>query len=72
MVMAAPGAPTSEEVIMADTNWIETASPVIQHGAKPDPVLIRSWNIAEEVKNHFSQDLSGTKFATAVAELKVR
>lgn len=35
MGMAALGISLGDEVIMADTNWIATASPVVQLGAKP-------------------------------------
>lgn len=35
MGMAAMGIGPGDEVIMADTNWIATASPIVQLGAKP-------------------------------------
>jgi len=35
MGMAALGVGPGDEVIMADTNWIATASPIVQLGAKP-------------------------------------
>lgn len=54
MGMAALGVGPGDEVIMADTNWIATASPIVQLGAKPvfvdilpdswclDPVLVEA------------------------------
>ncbi len=47
MGMAALGIGPGDEVIMADTNWIATASPIIQLGAKPIFVDIdaESWCI---------------------------
>ena len=35
MGMAALGVGAGDEVIMADTNWIATASPIVNLGAKP-------------------------------------
>jgi len=47
MGMAALGIGPSDEVIMADTNWIATASPIVSLGAKPVfvDVLTDSWCI---------------------------
>ena len=50
MGMAALGIGSGDEVIMADTNWIATASPIVNLGAKPvfvdiDPI---SWCIDPE------------------------
>jgi len=47
MGMAALGIGPSDEVIMADTNWIATASPIVNLGAKPVfvDVLEDSWCI---------------------------
>ncbi len=47
MGMAALGISLGDEVIMADTNWIATASPVVQLGAKPVfvDILPDSWCI---------------------------
>lgn len=42
MGMAALGIGTGDEVIMADTNWIATASPIVHLGAKPVFVDIHS------------------------------
>ncbi len=45
MGMAAMGIGPGDEVIMADTNWIATASPIVQLGAKPVfvDILPDSW-----------------------------
>lgn len=45
MGMAALGIGPGDEVIMADTNWIATASPIVQLGAKPVfvDILADSW-----------------------------
>tara|TARA_Y100001936_G_scaffold253056_1_gene315584 strand:- start:3322 stop:4440 length:1119 start_codon:yes stop_codon:yes gene_type:complete len=50
MGMSALGIGQSDEVIMADTNWIATASPVVQLGAKPVfvDILSDSWCIDPE------------------------
>lgn len=50
MGMAALGIGPGDEVIMADTNWIATASPVVHLGAKPVfvDVLPDSWCIDPE------------------------
>ena len=47
MGMAALGIGPGDEVIMADTNWIATASPIVQLGAKPVfvDILLDSWCI---------------------------
>jgi len=47
MGMAALGIGSGDEVIMADTNWIATASPIVQLGAKPIfvDILPDSWCI---------------------------
>ena len=47
MGMAALGIGPGDEVIMADTNWIATASPIVQLGAKPVfvDILSDSWCI---------------------------
>lgn len=47
MGMAALGVGPGDEVIMADTNWIATASPIVQLGAKPVfvDILPHSWCI---------------------------
>ena len=47
MGMAALGIGAGDEVIMADTNWIATASPIIHLGAKPVfvDILADSWCI---------------------------
>lgn len=47
MGMAALGIGVGDEVIMADTNWIATAAPVVQLGAKPVfvDILPDSWCI---------------------------
>ena len=47
MGMAALGIGPGDEVIMADTNWIATASPIVQLGAKPVfvDILPDSWCI---------------------------
>jgi len=47
MGMAALGIGSGDEVIMADTNWIATASPIVQLGAKPIfvDILSDSWCI---------------------------
>lgn len=47
MGMAALGIGPGDEVIMADTNWIATASPVVHLGAKPVfvDILRDSWCI---------------------------
>ena len=47
MGMAALGVGPGDEVIMADTNWIATASPIVQLGAKPVfvDILPDSWCI---------------------------
>lgn len=50
MGMAALGIGPGDEVIMADTNWIATASPIVQLGAKPVfvDILPDSWCLAPE------------------------
>ena len=50
MGMAALGLGPGDEVIMADTNWIATASPVVNLGAKPVfvDILADSWCIDPE------------------------
>lgn len=50
MGMAALGIGAGDEVIMADTNWIATASPIVNLGAKPVfvDVLESSWCIDPE------------------------
>lgn len=50
MGMAALGIGPGDEVIMADTNWIATASPVVNLGAKPVfvDILSDSWCIDPE------------------------
>jgi len=50
MGMAALGIGPSDEVIMADTNWIATASPIVNLGAKPVfvDILPDSWCIDPE------------------------
>lgn len=50
MGMAALGISTGDEVIMADTNWIATASPIVNLGAKPVfvDILPDSWCIDPE------------------------
>ena len=50
MGMAALGIGPGDEVIMADTNWIATASPVVNLGAKPIfvDILADSWCIDPE------------------------
>jgi perosamine synthetase len=50
MGMAALGIDTGDEVIMADTNWIATASPIVHLGAKPVfvDILPDSWCIDPE------------------------
>ena len=50
MGMAALGIGPSDEVIMADTNWIATASPIVHLGAKPVfvDILPDSWCIDPE------------------------
>jgi perosamine synthetase len=50
MGMAALGIGPGDEVIMADTNWIATASPIVNLGAKPVfvDILIDSWCIDPE------------------------
>lgn len=50
MGMAALGIGPGDEVIMADTNWIATASPIVQLGAKPVfvDILPDSWCIDPE------------------------
>ena len=47
MGMAALGIGTGDEVILADTNWIATAAPIVHLGAKPVfvDVLMESWCI---------------------------
>lgn len=47
MGMAALGVGAGDEVILADTNWIATASPIVQLGAKPIfvDILPDSWCI---------------------------
>ena len=47
MGMAALGIGTGDEVILADTNWIATAAPIVHLGAKPIfvDVLMESWCI---------------------------
>jgi perosamine synthetase len=47
MGMAALGIGPGDEVIMADTNWIATASPIVNLGAKPVfvDILLDSWCI---------------------------
>lgn len=51
MGMAALGIGLDDEVIMADTNWIATASPIVHLGAKPVfvDVLPDSWCIDPEL-----------------------
>lgn len=51
MGMAALGIGPGDEVIMADTNWIASASPIVKLGAKPVFVDIRpdSWCIDPEL-----------------------
>ena len=42
------------------------------HKARPDYVLILPWNIAEEIKlQNISLSRTGTKFVTAVPNLKI-
>jgi perosamine synthetase len=50
MGMAALGIGPGDEVIMADTNWIATASPIVNQGAKPVfvDILPDSWCIDPE------------------------
>lgn len=50
MGMAALGIGPGDEVIMADTNWIATASPIVNLGAKPVfvDILADSWCIDPE------------------------
>ena len=50
MGMAALGIGSGDEVIMADTNWIATASPIVNLGAKPVfvDILPDSWCIDPE------------------------
>ena len=50
MGMAALGIGVDDEVIMADTNWIATASPIVNLGAKPVfvDILPESWCIDPE------------------------
>ena len=50
MGMAALGIGPGDEVIMADTNWIATASPIVHLGAKPVfvDILADSWCIDPE------------------------
>jgi perosamine synthetase len=50
MGMAALGIGPGDEVIMADTNWIATASPIVYLGAKPVfvDILLDSWCIDPE------------------------
>ena len=50
MGMAALGIGSNDEVIMADTNWIATASPIVQLGAKPIfvDILEDSWCLDPE------------------------
>ena len=50
MGMAALGIGPGDEVIMADTNWIATASPIVNLGAKPVfvDILPNSWCIDPE------------------------
>jgi perosamine synthetase len=50
MGMAALGVGPGDEVIMADTNWIATASPIVHLGAKPVfvDILSESWCIDPE------------------------
>jgi perosamine synthetase len=50
MGMAALGIGPNDEVIMADTNWIATASPIVQLGAKPIfvDILEDSWCLDPE------------------------
>ncbi len=47
MGMAALGIGTGDEVILADTNWIATAAPIVHLGAKPVfvDILMESWCI---------------------------
>ena len=47
MGMAALGIGPGDEVILADTNWIATASPIVHLGAKPVfvDILPDSWCI---------------------------
>ncbi len=51
MGMAALGIGPNDEVIMADTNWIATASPIVNLGAKPVfvDILPDSWCINPEL-----------------------
>ncbi len=51
---------------------IPILSPAAVVEARPDLVLILPWNIAEEVKSQFSEDLPNTQFVTAVPELRRR
>lgn len=50
MGMAALGIGPGDEVIMADTNWVATASPIVQLGAKPIfvDILPDSWCLDPE------------------------
>ena len=50
MGMAALGIGPGDEVIMADTNWIATASPIVHLGAKPIfvDILPDSWCLDPE------------------------
>lgn len=51
MGMAALGISSGDEVIMADTNWIATASPIVHLGAKPIfiDILPDSWCLDPEL-----------------------
>ena len=51
MGMAALGIWLGDEVIMADTNWIATATPIVHIGAKPVfvDILLDSWCIDPEM-----------------------
>ena len=52
MGMAALGIGPGDEIIMADTNWIATASPIVHLGAKPVfvDILPDSWCIDPDLK----------------------
>ena len=51
MGMAAMGIAPGDEVIVADTNWIATVSPIVHLGAKPIfvDILVDSWCLDPEL-----------------------